>query len=247
MRRAWRSCFPGTVLLVMLSLWPVFSRDLPESAAMAQTASASSAGQSFFASPEKVFEAAEVISASDVEYPIHTTVEGIVILDVTVNVDGGMAGVETLSDVPPLTGAAQSSLRSWKFKPASLDGVPEVSQILIAFAFRHAVRMWSPPPFSAVFASKEQGGYMPAGIFVARYADYPASTIAAGATVVQATVQANGKTGDVSVVRAMGGFTGSAVKAAKAWEFQPAVLDGSPVTSKVAIAFVFSSRAVNPF
>jgi hypothetical protein len=38
-----------------------------------------------------------------------------------------------------------------------------------------------------------------------------------------------------------------AIEAAKQWRFQSALRDGQGVPSKVAIAFVYSSRALNPF
>jgi hypothetical protein len=127
-------------------------------------------------------------------------------------------------------------------------GMTEASWMLVAFVFRHAVKAWNPPVFDPVFASKEQAGYMPAGIFTATYADYPTSTIAAGVTVVEVTIKADGIISTVKVVREMsGGFVPLAVKAARQWEFEPAMLNGTPVVSKVAIAFVFSSRALNPF
>ena len=194
------------------------------------------------------FKAAEVASAADVVYPLQTTADGIVVFNVSVGREGGIRGIKALSDIPPLTAAAQSSLQSWKFKPALLNGSGENSQMLVAFAFRHAIKEWNPPSFSPVFASQEQAAYVPSGIFSAAYCDYPASTIAGGATVVQATVRPDNSVGDVNVVKALGGgFVPLAVAAAKQWQFQAAVLDGTPVSSKVAIAFVFSSRAMNPF
>jgi len=69
-----------------------------------------------------------------------------------------------------------------------------------------------------------------------------------GAVVVQARVKPDGLTGEVSVVRKLsGGFGPLAIDAAKHWKFQPASREGKPVPSNVAIAFVFSSRALNPF
>ena len=120
--------------------------------------------------------------------------------------------------------------------------------MLVAFVFRHAVKEWNPPNFNPVFAPREQSGYMPPGIYSATYADYPASTIAASTTVVQLTVKSDGIISNVQAVRSVrGGFLSMAEKAAKSWQFEPAMLKGSPVTSKIAIAFVFSSRALNPF
>jgi len=194
------------------------------------------------------FEPPEVISASDVQYPLQTMAEGIVVADVSLSASGEIADINVVSDIPPLTDAAETSLRTWKFKPASRDGVSVVSQMMVAFVFRHAVTTGSPPLFKAAFPARQEDGYIPPGIFSARYADYPASTIAAGATVIQVEVDANGSTGKLDVVHGMeGGFVPLALKAAGQWQFHPAVLNGTHVASKVAVAFVFSSRALNPF
>ncbi len=194
------------------------------------------------------FTPAGVSSASDVQYPLDTTADGIIVFSVSLNARGTITNINTLADTPPLTAVARSSLQSWKFSPASLRGTPEPSKMMVAFVFRHAVKIWNPPAFNPVFASTEQSGYMPPGIFSATYAEYPPSTVAAGATVVQVTVGADGAVGNVKIVRPMsGGFVPLAVRAARNWQFQPAVRNGTPVTSNVAIAFVFSSRVLNPF
>jgi len=118
--------------------------------------------------------------------------------------------------------------------------------------FRHAVYIANEPPFTPIFPAKESAetrrGFVAPGILSISYAGYPASTIAMGALVVQANVKPDGSVGGVSVVRDLpGGFGPLAIKAAKHWEFQAALRDGRPVPSKVAIAFVFSSRSLNPF
>ncbi len=200
------------------------------------------------AQQQKIFRSAGVVSASDVQYPLDTTADGIVVFEVSLNSGGAITNVTALTDIPPLTSVAQSSLQSWKFAPATSGGTPVASQMLVAFVFRHAVKEWNPPAFNAVFAPAEQSGYIPIGIFSAAYAEYPTSTVASGATVVQVTVRADGNVSNMKVVRAVGGgFAPLAERAAKNWQFQPANLNGSPATSKIAIAFVFSSRAQNPF
>jgi hypothetical protein len=204
-------------------------------------------------SAENAFRPAEVISASDAQYPLQTVADDVVIFDVAVNDRGEVVGTTLLRDVPTLTAAAEASLQSWKFSPASRNDKPENSEMLVAFVFRHAVKVADLAPFTPVFPTYESRagslkGFLPAGILAVAYADYPSSTIAAGATVVQATVNEAGGTSDVKVVRELGGgFAPLAISAAKEWEFQSAMLDGKPVPSSVAIAFVFSSRSLNPF
>ena len=198
--------------------------------------------------PQNAFKPAGVTFASDAQYPLNTNAEGIVVFNVLLNPRGKISSVNPLTDIPPLTNAAESSLSGWKFTPASAGGAAVASQLLVAFVFRHAIAGRNPPAFSPVTAPSPVNGYTPPGIVSAAYADYPSSTIAAGSIVVELTVQSDGGIKNAGVVRGLsGGFAPLALTAARQWGFQPATLNGSPVTSKVDIAFVFSSRALNPF
>jgi TonB-like protein len=260
MRKNSRSWFTVAILFpaLALSLWLT----LPVKSGLAAYASQSTAPQNAqngrrpqrtSASPQESFRPPELIAASDVQYPFESIADDIVVFDVSLNARGEITKVNRLRDVPSLTDPAESSLRSWKFKPASQDDTPEESRMIAAFVFRHAVKIWNPPPFVPVFPVKGSSpgantGFTPPAILSVAYAEYPPSTIASGATVVQMAVNADGTTGHAKVVRPMsGGFVPLVLKAAKQWGFQAAVLDGQPVSSNVAIAFVFSSRVLNPF
>lgn len=198
------------------------------------------------------YRPAAVLSAADVQFPFQTTADATVFFSVSVGAGGAPGKISVLQDVPPFTDAAEELLKNWKFSPASFTGQPEESEMLVAFVFRHAVYIANPPPFTPIVPAKESAetrrGFVLPGILSIAYAGYPASTIASGAVVVQANVKANGSTGGISVVRDLaGGFGPLGVDAAKHWKFQAAMRDGRPVPSKVAIAFVFSSRSLNPF
>jgi TonB family protein len=202
--------------------------------------------------PGSIYKPAQAVSAADVPYPLQTAAEGIVAFNVSLDAAGAIRKISVLQGVPPLTAAAEQSLRGWKFAAASQDRSAEDSEMLVVFVFRHAVYIASPSRFTPIFPAKETGetrtGFIPPGILSIAYAGYPASTIASGAVVVQANVKPDGSTGNVSVVRDLqGGFGPLAIKAAKHWQFQAALRDGRPVPSKVVIAFVFSSRSLNPF
>jgi TonB family protein len=198
------------------------------------------------------YRPAAVLSAADVQFPFQTPADGVVVFDVSLGPSGELRKINVLNNVPPFTAAAKGSLHSWKFSPASEAGRPEESEMLVAFVFRHAVYIANEPPFTPLVPSRESAearrGFVPPGVLSISYAAYPASTIAMGAVVVQANVEPNGSVGEVSTVRDIeGGFKRLAIDAAKHWRFQPASREGRPVPSKVAIAFVFSSRALNPF
>jgi len=160
--------------------------------------------------------------------------------------------IAVLRDVPPFTAVAQQSLRDWKFSAAAQNGRAENSEMLVAFVFRHAVYVANPPVFAPLFPGKESDGgrsdFIAPAILYAAWASYPPSTVAQGAIVVQANVKPDGTTGSIDVLRDLpGGFASFATNAAKQWRFQSALRDGRNVPSKVAIAFVFSSRSLNPF
>jgi Gram-negative bacterial TonB protein C-terminal len=198
------------------------------------------------------YQPAKVVAAADVPFPFQTTADGVVVFSVSVSASGEARKIKVLNDVPPFTAAAEQSLRNWKFAPAGQNGRPEDTEMLVAFVFRHSVYIANEPPFTPIIPAKEsretRGGFVPPGILSINYAGYPANTIAMGAVVVQASVKPDGSTGELSVVRDLeGGFGPLAIKAAKHWKFQPALRNGRAVPSKVGIAFVFSSRALNPF
>jgi len=199
-----------------------------------------------------LYKPARAISGADLQFPLQTTADGVVVFSVSLGAGDEIKGISVLKDVPPFTAVAQHSLHNWKFAPASLNDRTEDSEMLAAFVFRHAVSIANPPPFTPIFPAKESGetrrGFVPPGILSIVYAGYPPSTIAMGAVVVQADVKPDGSTGDVSVVRDLeGGFVPLAIKTVKHWKFQAALRDGRPVPSKVAVAFIFSSRSLNPF
>ena len=198
------------------------------------------------------YKPARAVSAADTQYPFQTPADGMVVFDLSIDTRGQVKKTSVLRDVPPFTAAAEQSLRNWKFAPATESGEAEDSEMIVAFVFRHAVYIADPPVFTPIFPAKEseggRSGFVPPAILNATYAGYPASTIAHGTIVAQANINADGSTGGVKVVRNLsGGFAPLAIEAAKQWRFQPALRDGKAVPSKVAISFVFSSRALNPF
>jgi hypothetical protein len=198
------------------------------------------------------YQPASVLSAADVPFPFQTSADGVVVFSVSVGAGGEVGKISVLQDVPPFTAAAHDSLKHWKFSPASMNSTPEDSVTLVAFVFRHAVYIANPPPFTPIVPAKESSdtrrSFVPLGILSIAYAGYPASTIASGAEVVQANIKADGSTGGVGIIRDLpGGFGPLAIDAAKHWRFQPAMREGRAVPSKLAIAFVFSSRSLNPF
>src|SRR5882762_10223535 len=82
------------------------------------------------------FRPAEVTSASDIPYPIQSIADGVVVLDVSLDGKGAIAGSTIVRDIPSLASPAISSIQSWKFSPASRQGKPEQSIMRVAVVFR---------------------------------------------------------------------------------------------------------------
>jgi len=74
---------------------------------------------------------------------------------------------------------------------------------------------------------------------------YDRSTAKEGTVVLECVVQADGKIGDVRIVKSLDAESGldeAAVLAAKEWEFQPASRGGTPIPMLVTIELFFSRR-----
>jgi TonB family protein len=229
-----------------LSLAAIFSCAVLAWTAPAGASAAPQASSAAQEQPEK-FRPPQAVSVVNAQYPMQTNTGDIVVLDVSLDSQGAVEAVRPLRGVPPLTSAAASALHGWKFRPALEDGSPTASILTAVFVFRPPVSIWEPAPFRPVLHIAQQAGYVPPGILSAVWAQYPVRSVASGSVVVEVAVDAAGKVAGVQVLRPIEGFTPLAVKAARQWRFRPATLDGNPVPSKVAIAFVFANPVLNPF
>ena len=73
---------------------------------------------------------------------------------------------------------------------------------------------------------------------------YPVNTVAGGTVVLKVTVSSSGEIEDVHVLQEAKGLTQQAIKAVRKWKFEPAQLDGKPVTASIPVAFSFSQPIV---
>ena len=85
------------------------------------------------------FQPPEVISAVEADYPVRSIAWGTVILQVTIDPSGEIEQVKVIKDVKSLTPQAEKAVKKWKFKPATLDGKPVGSTIVVAFTFNPPV------------------------------------------------------------------------------------------------------------
>jgi outer membrane biosynthesis protein TonB len=193
---------------------------------------------------QATFKPAEVTSAPDIPYPINSIADGVVVLDVSLDATGAVAGVNVARDIPSLTSAATSSIPSWNFSPALLLGKPVPWVMRIAVVFRPQSYLAAGPAFTPVLSNgnpdqTRQSEFLPPGVISAVYPQYPVNAAAPGTVVIQVTVGRTGAVQRTKLVRDVAPFSQFAVNALNGWQFQAATLQGKPVASTLAIAFVF--------
>jgi outer membrane biosynthesis protein TonB len=189
---------------------------------------------------QAIYTAAEVAAADNFKPPWNSDASGIVVLNVKLDATGALVGVDVLRDLPPLTNSAKSAVQSWQFKPALVGSGPRPSDLLAVFVVPPPVSFPTYPHFPSLPPKAGSiSGYVLPGIVSASYAQYPVDSVVSGSVVIQVTVGADGNATAWQTVRALDPCTRFALEATKKWRFRAAALDGHPVSSKIAIDFVF--------
>jgi TonB family protein len=82
------------------------------------------------------FQPAEVTSAAIPPCTFGATIPAAsVVLQATIDEAGKVKDTRALHDIPPFTAAAIRALQDWRFVPATLDGKPIESKVVLAFFF----------------------------------------------------------------------------------------------------------------
>lgn len=193
---------------------------------------------------QQTYKPAEVASATDAYVPYPLVLDGLFVLDVSLNENGEISRIDALRDPGSMLGAAKTSVSSWKFHAASRDGKPEPSRVTVSFLYRppnYGFGVGVPPKdFSPVIPpDKPDSVYVPVGILSFAYPDYPVNSVNWGSVVAQLTVDELGTVKNVEFLHGMANFNNLVSDALKKWRFQAATLKGKPITSKTVVAFLF--------
>lgn len=81
------------------------------------------------------FLPAQVTSGVFATYPANSVASGAVVLNLRIGKDGMVKSVSGLVPVPGLTAAATNAVQRWKFAPATYQGKPVASNMVVAFVF----------------------------------------------------------------------------------------------------------------
>ena len=69
-------------------------------------------------------------------YPANAPNPGTAILEATINEAGKAQRTKVLRDAPPFTTMAIQAIEDWRFTPATLNGRPVESKVVLVFCFR---------------------------------------------------------------------------------------------------------------
>jgi TonB family protein len=189
------------------------------------------------------FQQPAIVETGEVKYPANSVAYGIVALEVTIDTEGHVEAVNVDRDIVSLTPEAIRAVRGWKFKPAHVGGKPIRSKTAIAVVFDPAVNDPPPAPLGPLAEHPDEETqdlrFTLPQVIQAVYPRYPLASVAEGTVVLQLEIDAEGKAEAVKTLREIVSLTPEAVRAVKRWKFEPAKVDGKPVTSKMTVAFLF--------
>lgn len=196
------------------------------------------------------FTPPDVLTVSDIPYPATTVAAGVVTLAVNLDGTGQITNVQTLRDIPTVTGQAILALQNWTYAPASLNGkhVPSTLIVNIVFdpAFLDSNGIPLAPPGSVQMSDPKATPYTPPQLFKATFPPYPANGNGAGAVVLDATIDSKGSITQVTTVRDIPPLAAAAVAALQNWSFGAAIYGNTPIASKVVVAMVFRNPETAP-
>jgi TonB family protein len=186
----------------------------------------------------------DVLSASNIAYPLNTQATGAVSLLLSLDNNAQIQNMQPLRDTPPLTSAVQDSVQLWTFRPATLKGNPVPSEISLTVIFNVFNPAGGAAYQSLVLApaqptNPDAAQFTPPQINLASFAKYPANSVAQGTVVLDVTIGSSGNPKQIRVINDVPTLTQQAISAIKTWKFNAATFKGQPTPAPIIIAFVF--------
>jgi Gram-negative bacterial TonB protein C-terminal len=189
------------------------------------------------------FTAPELLTASDIVYPINSGAAGVVIVAVQLDPAGAIQATDVLRDIPSLTAPVLLAIPKWTFKPARLEGKGIGSTIVVSVVFNPSDYRLTGAANPALgkelkTLSPDAHGFLPPKTTASSWAEYPINSVAQGAVVLNVRLSREGRVRNVTPV--WGPFlVKTSTEAARGWTFEPATLDRMPVDAHVVIGYVY--------
>lgn len=166
----------------------------------------------------------EIATASDINYPINSVASGIVVVAVNLDGAGKVKDTEVLRDIPSLTAPVLLAITStWTFNPATLDGKPADSTIVVSIVFNpfeYQLTGAATPTLGKPLndLAPDANGFMPPMTIAGAWAQYPPNSTAQGAVILDVHVSSTGHVTRAVDVYRIPSVTTPSINAARKWE-----------------------------
>jgi outer membrane biosynthesis protein TonB len=188
------------------------------------------------------FEGANLISATNLEYPVQSIAVGTVVLEIRVSENGTVEDVRPIREIQSLTGMAVQSVKQWRFKPAVLNDRPTRSRTVVAVTFNPVDTVVHDVPLPPLSETKPLSPAIiepiPIEVVAAAFPRYPYNSVTTGTVVLRVSVGTDGRVEKAVAVRDVPSLTGPCLDVLKKWRFEPAEFRGQHIPSSIGLAFV---------
>lgn len=191
-------------------------------------------------------------------------VQGVVILEVTIDTTGNVSSGRVLRGQPMLDQAALDAVNQWQFQPTTLNGVyvPVIMTVTVNFTLQPDSALQAqqgqmvyapgqpppPPPPPAQLVNGQApvrvgGNIKPPKKIRDVSPVYPAQAMAdrvQGVVILEATIDSIGNVVNARVLKSLPALDQAAVEAVNQWQYEPTMLNGVavPVIMTVTVNFV---------
>jgi TonB family protein len=183
----------------------------------------------------------KVVKAVYPEIARQAAVEGAVILEAKIDVEGRVKDVRILRSIPLLNQAAIDALRQWVYEPMVINGKPREAVFTVTMGFnlkeggKEALKK-EPAEVGEVVEPHAIKKVNPVYPEEARKAGIQ------GTVLLEATTDEKGDVVKVRVLKSIPELDQAAITALKQWKYEPYLVDGKPIGITFTVTIRFSLK-----
>jgi TonB family protein len=170
-------------------------------------------------------------------------IQGEVLLEVSINQEGGMENIRVTKGHPILVLPALVAVKQWKYRPYLVNGAPEpvMSTVSVNFTLEDAATgtgEQSQTPLIRLNSDK-----MAANVIYRVEPVYPPEAKQKGVegeVVFEVTINEQGEVSDVQVLSGNAMLVSAAYEAVRQWRYTPVLLNGDPIRAKSTVTIRFT-------
>ena len=184
------------------------------------------------------------------DYPpvmLAAKVSGVVVVDLILDDRGNVKDAHLFGQHTPFDDVVLETLKQWKFKVALLNGVPYTPVVRRTFTFNADLKKVSVSDPDDVAPPYRVGGEIHPPRQIKRVEPiYPRDAVASrtgGMVILEAVIDTQGKVKNLTVLRHVTpALDQAAMVAVQQWEYEPVLLNGTPIEVIFTVTVNFSIR-----